>query len=49
MSLEILSDTYKDIVNFICLVLTTYMIYDRFMRPSLYNKIVHVTMVFLEC
>eukprot|EP00347_Sterkiella_histriomuscorum_P015972 403354991 len=49
LSIEILTETYIDIINFICLVLATYLIYDRFMRPSLYNKIVHMTMVFLEC
>jgi hypothetical protein len=49
LSKEVLSDSYNDIVNFVCLVLATYLIYDRFMRPSVYNKAVHMTMIFLEC
>lgn len=47
--MEILSESYLDITNFICLVLSAYILYDRFMRPSLYNKLVHLCMVFLEC
>ena len=46
---EVLSSSYISIVNFVCLMLSTYLIYDRFMKPSLYNKLVNITMIFLEC
>lgn len=40
--------SYSFIINFICLILTVYMIYERYVKPSIYNRIVHVFMVFLE-
>lgn len=37
LSLELIGDSYVDIMNFVLLSIAMYMIYDRYVKPSLYN------------
>ncbi len=48
ISIELIGDSYVDIMNFALLVISMYMIYDRYVKPSLYNKYVGVTFMILE-
>ena len=45
---EFITASYAFIINLICLILTIYMVYERYVKPSVYNKYVHLVMVILE-
>lgn len=45
---EFIGGSYLDFLNFICAMITGYIVYERFLKPSMYNRTVHITMVILE-
>lgn len=48
VSVEFTTTSYTDIINFVCLIINFYILYERYIKPSMYNRIVHIVMVYLE-
>ena len=45
----LIGSSYLDIVYAVLLVITIYMIFDRYVKPSVYNRTIHILMIILEC
>jgi len=45
----LIGSSYLDIINAVLLLITIYMIFDRYVKPSAYNKFIHILMIVLEC
>lgn len=45
---EFLDGDYVDLLNFICAFLAGYIVYERFLKPSIYNRTIHIAMLILE-